>query len=75
VSTALRSSSWRDSAVSPGRTCSANSSVREGRIRLEAERMVTSKIASFPARSLFLSALGVMDRWGSDVVRVHEEMK
>mmetsp|Transcript_7497 Transcript_7497/g.16633 ORF Transcript_7497/g.16633 Transcript_7497/m.16633 type:complete len:233 (+) Transcript_7497:25-723(+) len=57
-STALRSSSLRDSAVRPGRTCSANSSVSSGRIRLEAERISTSKIASFPARSLFLSAAG-----------------
>lgn len=40
----------------PGRTWSANSSVRVGRMRLDAERMVTSKIASFPARSLFLRA-------------------
>mmetsp|Transcript_22779 Transcript_22779/g.47541 ORF Transcript_22779/g.47541 Transcript_22779/m.47541 type:complete len:222 (+) Transcript_22779:603-1268(+) len=58
VSTALRSSSLRDSAVSSGRTWAANSSVISGRMRLEAERMVTSKMASFPARSLFFRASG-----------------
>lgn len=57
MSTALRSSSWRDWAVRPGRTWEAKSSVSSGRIRLEAETMVTSKMASFPARSLFLRAL------------------
>mmetsp|Transcript_23882 Transcript_23882/g.40855 ORF Transcript_23882/g.40855 Transcript_23882/m.40855 type:complete len:213 (+) Transcript_23882:257-895(+) len=58
VSTALRSSSLRESAVRPGRTCSANSSVISGRIRLEADSIVTSKMASFPARSLFFKASG-----------------
>ena len=40
----------------PGRTWAANSSVRAGRMRLEAETIVTSKMASLPARSLFLRA-------------------
>lgn len=56
MSTALRSSSLSDSAVRPGRTWAAKSSVISGRMRLDAEMMVTSKMASFPARSLFLSA-------------------
>jgi hypothetical protein len=43
--------------VRPGRTWEAKSSVSSGRIRLDAETMVTSKMASFPARSLFLRAL------------------
>mmetsp|Transcript_1367 Transcript_1367/g.3451 ORF Transcript_1367/g.3451 Transcript_1367/m.3451 type:complete len:255 (-) Transcript_1367:866-1630(-) len=57
-STALRSSSRRSSVVRPGRTSSANSSVISGSVRFEAERMVTSKMASFPARSLFFKAAG-----------------
>ena len=40
----------------PGRTWEANSSVRVGRMRLEAETIVTSKMASLPAKSLFLRA-------------------
>mmetsp|Transcript_9292 Transcript_9292/g.20969 ORF Transcript_9292/g.20969 Transcript_9292/m.20969 type:complete len:211 (+) Transcript_9292:894-1526(+) len=57
-STAVFSSSRSVSAVRPGRTFSANSSVIVGTMRLEAERIVTSKIASFPARSLFFKASG-----------------
>ena len=61
--------------MSPGRTCSANSSVRVGRIRLDAERMVTSKIASFPARSLFLRACAEITRKRQSrcLVRAHIE--
>ena len=66
-STALRSSSWRDSEVRPGRTVLANSSVSSGRMRLDADMISTSKMACLPARSLFLSACsGDGDGCGED---------
>mmetsp|Transcript_105794 Transcript_105794/g.158351 ORF Transcript_105794/g.158351 Transcript_105794/m.158351 type:complete len:230 (+) Transcript_105794:413-1102(+) len=58
LSIAFVNSSLSVSAVNPARTFSANSSVNSGRVRFDASRTVTSKMALFPAKFLSRRASG-----------------